>query len=143
MKTKFSPLVKLKQQLIDSIRNEIAQVSKDIFKQKEKILLHKTSFLTQEMPKSGSIDFFYQHQLLKNAFKKELAFLENVLQNLINKEKELKNRLKNEYIEFEKFNYLHNDEIKKILKTKKEKESKFLDEIGTMRFYTNSKDLRD
>jgi len=140
MKSKFLPLIKLKEQKVEEVSSKIAEVNRQIAQQHEKIAGHKAEFLSQKLPEEGNIHFFAQRQLLNVAFKQELNQLENRLTHLQSMERELQEELKNERMDLEKFSVLHQDEVQKRLKRIKKKEDEFLDEMGTVRF-TNNREM--
>lgn len=140
MKSKFLPLVKVKEQKVEEVSSKIAEVNRQIALQHEKIAGHKTEFLSRETPNEGSIHIFAQRQLLNVAFKQELNQLENRLNHLQSMVRDLQDELKNERVELEKFSVLHQDEVQKRLKRIKKKEEEFLDEMGTVRF-TNNREI--
>ncbi len=140
MKSKFLPLIRLKEQKVEEVSSKIADINRQIALQHEAIAGHKADFLSQEPPSEGSIHIFAQRQLLNVAFKQELNQLENRLNHLQSMERELQDELKHERIELEKFSVLHQDEVQKRLKRIKKKEEEFLDEMGSVRF-TNNREI--
>lgn len=140
MKSKFLPLVRLKEQKVEEVSSKIADVNRQIALQYEKIAGHKAEFLSRELPSEGNIHFFAQRQLLNIAFKQELNQLENRLTHLQGMGQELQEELKHERIELEKFSVLHQDEVQKKLTRLKKKEEEFLDEMGTVR-YSNNREI--
>ncbi len=134
MKTKYSQLLKLRKQKIDSIENEIAVLNK------KKEILNRTIIDTSKdvnelkMPKRGR----FQNMLVKShsfemliALKKEKEFLLlQILEEIKNTQYEYKMAL----MEFEKIKYLEDLQIKKRLKKLKKDEQKMLDEISTINY---------
>jgi flagellar biosynthesis chaperone FliJ len=85
-----------------------------------------------DLPKDGNMGKFIASRTLLDSARKTIqhnkewvAFAQNQLQ-------EAKQRLKEDMIEYEKFNYLELQELKKMIKELKLKEAKELDEVALM-----------
>lgn len=137
MASKFAPLVKIKKQKIEELSSQIAELNRAIARQHEMIAGHKHDFMTRELPSEGTVAFFAQQQLLNIAFKQELNFLENRLNELVSQEAQMQETMRLERIELEKYTILHQEEVQKALKRAKKKEADFLDEMGSVRFANN------
>ncbi len=134
MKTKYSQLLKIRKQKVDSIENKIAILNKT-----KEILSKEITGISKDiddlkMPKRGK----FKNMLMKNhsfemliSLKKEKEFL--VLEKL----KEIQNaqyEYKIALMEFEKIKYLENLQIQKKLEKLKKDEQKMLDEISTVNY---------
>ena len=134
MKSKFQPIIKLKEQTIEEISAKIAEINQQIEKQIERIALHKTEYFKNHEPESGSMHYFAQKQLLHVAFKQELNSLEHELNYLYGQERQLQQQLSDERLELERYNVLHQEIVQKAMEKAKKQESDFLDEIGSTAF---------
>ena len=132
-KTKFTPLIRIKQRKLEELNIKLSNIKNAISKQEDIITQLKYEFYHSETPKEGQIGIFAARQLLHVAFKQELNLLENKLQQLKFQENEIINQIKQQALELEKFKILHQDEVSKRLKILKRKEDNFMDEIGNTR----------
>jgi len=138
MKTRYSPLVKLKKSTMDKSERVVQKASADLNAASTALSISYASLQEIQTPQNGSINellasrslFTSQRNLIENN-KKWVTFA----QSQVNAAKE---QLKIDMIEYEKFKYLDYEEIKKILKEKKIKDAKELDEIALMT-YDNKK----
>jgi len=134
MKTRFSALVQLKKDAMQKSERALERTNADINSATMALELSYTSLNDIQTPTTGTIsDFLASRQLLDSA------------RNLIVKNQEwikfakeqhqlAKERLKADTIEYEKFNYLEVEEVKKILKEKEYALAKELDEIALMTY---------
>jgi len=134
MKTRYSPLVKLKKSTMEKSETVVQKASADLNSASTALTLSYNSLDDIQTPSSGSISellasrslFHSQRELIdKN---KQWVFYAQGQVNLA------RERLKVDMIEYEKFKYLDYEEIKKILKERKIKEAKDLDEIALMTY---------
>lgn len=137
MKSKFTALIKIKEQKVEEVSIQLAEIRNAIVLKKNEIISLNNSFFNTKEPKSGTVAYFAQKQLLNIAHKQEQNLLESQLNSLTLKEEELVLNLKEEKLEFEKFNLLHKEELRKQLKIIKEKEAAFMDEMGSVGFNQN------
>lgn len=134
MKTKYSQLLKVKKQKVDSIENEIAllnskrkSIEKDIENLKEEI-----SSLNK--PQEGKFDIFlsvsYSFDTLFALKKEKEFYLQHIEIELEQKREEYKKAL----MEYEKIKYLEDLEIEKKLDKIKKDEQKLLDEMSVLTY---------
>ena len=134
MKTRYSPLVKLKKSAMDKSERLLQQKNAELTNAKKSLEDSYEYLDTISQPASGNInDLLASRSLLSS----QRGLIEN------NKEwvrfakdqlEDAKKRFKEDMIEFEKFKYLEVQEIKKYQKELKIKESKELDEVAMMTF---------
>lgn len=134
MKTRYTPLVKLKKSTMDKSETLVQKASADLNSASTALSISYSSLDDIQTPSKGSITdllasrslFASQRNLIDNN-KKWVSFAEHQ----VNAAKE---QLKIDMIEYEKFKYLEFEEIKKALKEKKVQEAKDLDEIALMTY---------
>ncbi len=138
MKTKYSQLLKIKKQKVETIENAITNLNLEIKKNEFEIEKTINDINSLKKPKSGKFSIIMAHNYsFENLvyFKKEKQFL------LIEKKEKLL-KLQKEYktalIEFEKVKYLEDLIIKKQMEKDRKKEQKMIDEISVMNFKRKS-----
>lgn len=137
MKTRFTPLVTLKKSTMQKSERALQGANADLNSATTALNLSYAALKDVESPKSGTMSemlatrtlFDSQRGLIKH--NKQWV---NFAQNQANQAKE---QLKSDMIEHEKFKYLELEEIKKVMKEKKIKESKELDEVAIMTHFRN------
>jgi flagellar biosynthesis chaperone FliJ len=132
VKTKFDSVVKLKKQQVDNIEKNIQKVNASINNLKEKIQNLQNSIFSFQIPKSGDFALLNQIKHQQHILRNEIDNLKNQIIILENRKKELLNELKKANIEYEKMKYLQAEEIKKIVKEKRLKEARDMDEIAIL-----------
>ncbi len=132
MKTRFTPLVKLKKTAMDKSEGVVQKANADL--NSARAALEKSYQILDEIrsPQEGSMkDLLASRELLNSArtFVKHnqewIAYAQNQLS-------QAKEKLKLDIIEHEKFKYLELQEIEKELKKLKIQEMKDLDEVALM-----------
>lgn len=91
-----------------------------------------------KIPEKGDFSLYRQMQLLKQRVQDEIAFNKHNLHLAENALIKAMQQLKTANIEHEKFKYLETHEIEKVLKVKKDREAKALDEVALMMFNRNT-----
>ena len=139
MKTKFTPVVKLRQNKLDEI--ELALNKARAYEITLKSQLERTRMLlaSKPFPKSGdfaSLQIALSSQALLT---KQIDELKQKITQIAKQILNLQNAHKTAYIELEKVKYLENSQIKEILNERAKIASKNLDEIATQRFYALNK----
>ena len=101
---------------------------------KDKIEASYNELRSIKIPDHGDFSLFRQVQLLKHRVQDEIGFNKHNLMLAENALLKAMQQLKTANIEHEKFKYLETNEIEKVLKAQKLKESKDLDEIALIAF---------
>ncbi|NWF66709.1 MAG: flagellar FliJ family protein [Campylobacterales bacterium] len=132
MKSKFSPIVKIKKQELDKIEGELVKINNKIASKKEEI--NKISFEIDSinLPTGGSfsmLKLLNENVLLMFHEKKQA---EHELQAFNQTKISIQQKYKQANIELEKMKYLHDIEVQKRVKELKLQEAKMLDEISVM-----------
>ncbi len=134
MKTRYTPLVKLKKSTMEKSETLVQRMNADLNSAAAALKLSYSSLDEIETPKSGSI-----HELLasRSLLHSQRALIDKNKQWVFYAKGQVeaaKQQLKADMIEYEKFKYLEFEEMKKILKEAKIKELKDLDEIALMTY---------
>ena len=134
MKTRFSPILKLKISAMNKIELEIKEVSNLIFAKKQEIdALHKnisefTPPNTQEYRRFLAFREMISH--LREKIKEENNFLAMLESRRI----DTKKRFDKAKIEYEKINALHLEEVQELLKIAQRREAKEQDELAQIKY---------
>ncbi len=96
----------------------------------EKIDAAYSELRGMQMPGAGDFSLFRQMQLLKHRVQDEINFNKHNLALAQNALLKAMQQLKTANIEYEKFKYLETTEVEKVLKARKVKEAKDLDEAA-------------
>ncbi len=132
MKSKYTPLVKLKKRDLDHAERDLVSANSTLTL--ASIALDNAYLLLQSLglPTSGTVSEFTQSQILIQAQHYEIEQcalnLAKAQQNL----SQMQQRFKNAMIEYEKFKYLELQETQAHSVKIKKEEAKMLDEIGVM-----------
>jgi len=132
MKTKFSDILKVKKQAIEKIERDIQKINASINNLKVKMNNLENALFSLSTPKEGSFSLFSQIKTQQNLLRDEIKNLNNQIVILENRRNELMEELKKANIEYEKIKYLENLEIQKMVKEKRLKESRDMDEIAIL-----------
>ena len=132
MKTKYDSVVKFKKQQVDNIEKNLQKINASINDLQSKIDELNKTLLSFNLPNKGSFSLLNQIKHQQSIIRDEIANLKNQIVILQNRKNELLNELKNAKLEYEKMKYLQAEEIKKILKEKKLKEMRDMDEIAIL-----------
>lgn len=134
MKTKYSQLLKVKKQRVDTIENEIAFLNskkRSVEIEIEKLLNEIDSI---DKPKEGKFGLFlsasYSFDTLFSLKKEKELFLQDMENELAQKRDEYKIAL----MEYEKIKYLEDLEIEQKLDKIKKDEQKLLDELSVVTY---------
>jgi len=134
MKTKYSQLVKIKKQKVDSIENIIAVLNryKDMLTNDIESLVKEIKSL--EIPKEGSFKKYlsnnYKFDTLMTAKREKEILLEQKNREIKQAQQEHKEAL----IEYEKIKYLEDIIIQEKIKKMHKEEEKMLDEVSIMTY---------
>lgn len=138
MKSRFSPLVKLKKNTMQKSEQLLQKASVNLNSATTALKISYSSLDDLELPKSGKVSQMLASRTLIssqrdiiNHNKEWVAFAKNQVESA-------KARLKKDMMEHEKFQYLELEEIKKELKKREIKEKKELDEIALMAYNRNN-----
>jgi len=130
MKTRYSVLVDIKQDIVKKSETEVARSSANLSSAMLSLESSQKALEDIVLPKSGTIsDLLVSRTLLSS----QREVIQNNQKQVESAKKQVelsKEKLKSDMIEHEKFKYLELEEIKRILKEQKILEAKELDEIA-------------
>jgi hypothetical protein len=138
-KSKFTPLLKLKKQTISAKEQTLMQCNNNITIKQKEIDQNQEDMLNLSLPTQGNFALYSYMQEQKRVitiFAKQLKKEEEWLKA---KKINIQNELKYLEIEYEKFNYLHQNEVDKKIEKLKKEEAKMLDEVAIIG-YNRKKD---
>ena len=142
MKTRYSPLVSVKKNIMQKSERALQNANAKLNSAQEAL---KTSLLelhTVVTPQTGNIQEFLSARTLLDAARGVIKHNEEWIAFVHQEIAQAKEQLKKDSIEFEKFNYLELEEIKRVLKERKLKEAKDLDEVALMTYEIKRKKLK-
>lgn len=138
MKTRYTPLLKVKKNELDRCERELQRANQTLNDARSSLQEAYSLLATLELPKSGTIQemlsariFVSTQREIVEERKQWLAFASEQVVFAVEK-------LKVSNVEYEKFKYLDVQEIKKLVKLRTLKETKDLDEVALMTY--NRKD---
>lgn len=138
MKSRFSPLVKLKKNTMQKSEQLLQKASVNLNSATTALKMSYASLEDFEMPKSGKISQMLASRTLLSSQRDLINHNKEWVVFAKNQVESAKQRLKKDMMEHEKFQYLELEEIKKELKKREIKESKELDEIALMAYNRNN-----
>ena len=138
MKTRYTSLVSVKKNMMQKSERALQGANANLNNAQIALNLSFESLKEIDSPQAGQISDFLSSRMLLDAQRSVIKHNEEWVyfakQEIQKAQKELKEKM----IEYEKFNYLELEEIKKIIQQKKIEEAKELDEIALMT-YSNKK----
>ncbi len=134
MKTRYTPLLKLKKSELDRCERELQKANQTLHNANSSLQEAYSLLATLALPQSGTIQemlsarsFISTQREIVEDKKNWVGFAQEQVTLAIGK-------LKLSNIEYEKFKYLDFEELKKIIKLRTLKEAKDLDEIALMTY---------
>ena len=134
MKTRYSSLVSLKKNTMERSERVVQKANVNLNKATSALELSYTSLKDVDSPQSGTMAEFLASRTLLSSARDQIQHNHEWVNFTKKQVNEAKQQLKLDMIEHEKFKYLELDEIKKMIKSQKIKETKDLDEIAMMTF---------
>jgi len=134
VKTRFSPLVKLKKNSMQKSEQFLQKANANLNSAKTALELSYVLLKDIESPKNGTIGDMLASRTLFHSQREVINHNKGWVDFAANQVEQARKQLKLDMIEHEKFQYLELQEIKQELKKVKAKESKDLDEVALMTF---------
>ncbi len=134
MKTRFTPLVKLKKSTMQKSERVVQKANADLNSASMALQLSYNSLEDVEAPKTGTMNEMLASRTLLDSQRGLIEHNKEWVGFAKNQVNLAKNQLKLDMIDFEKFKYLELQEIKKETKKKKLQEVKDLDEIASITY---------
>lgn len=134
MKSKYTPLVKLKKRDLDHAERDLVSANSTLVL--ASMALDNAYILLQSLglPTSGTVSEFTQSQILIQAQHYEIEQCAHNLAKAQQNLSQMQQRFKAAMIEYEKFKYLELQETQAHSVKIKKEEAKMLDEIGVMTY---------
>ena len=134
MKTRYTSLVNVKKNIVQKSERTL-QLANANLKNAQKALTSSFNSLGEiTSPQEGQISDLLSSRMLFDAQRNEIKHNEEWVDFAKHEIRKAKEELKYNMIEYEKFNYLEIEEIKRIIKEQQIAEAKELDEIALLTF---------
>lgn len=130
MRTRFSPLVRIKKNAMDKCEQDLRQANEAVHNAEQAIELAYNELNTTGIPDSGPVSQLLQARMKLTAQRTIINQKRQWLQYARTQAKKAREALKASVIEYEKFKYLEAEQVKAILKKQKRKLDNELDEIA-------------
>jgi flagellar export protein FliJ len=138
MKSKYTPLVKLKKRELDRAEGDLISANNALTRANNALDSAYLLLSSLSLPSSGTVHEFTQSQIMIQAQHYEIEQCADMLAKAKEQQDRMQRQFKLSMIEYEKFKYLEYQETQAhIAKTKKE-EAKMLDEIGVITYKRES-----
>ena len=132
MKTRFSSLVTLKKSTMKKSERAVQSANADLNSAVMALEISKNSLNSIDTPQSGIMNDFLASRRLLDSGRDLIKHNQEWTEYAKNQVALVKDQLKIDMVEYEKFKYLDLQEIKKIIKKQKMLEAKELDEVALM-----------
>ena len=132
MKTRFSSLVTLKKSTMKKSERAVQSANADLNSAVMALEISKNSLNSIDTPQSGIMSDFLASRRLLDSGRDLIKHNKEWTKYAKNQVSLVKEQLKLDMVEYEKFKYLDLQEIKKIIKRQKMLEAKELDEVALM-----------
>ncbi|RUM64363.1 MAG: hypothetical protein DSZ03_04275 [Sulfurimonas sp.] len=138
MHTRFTQLVKYKNNEMQQCEQKLFHANSELVKAQEQLQCSYQLLHTLEVPKQGDIETLLQSRC---SFSMQRNVIRSHAQRVKHQSRlveQAKEELKASLIEYEKFQYLEAEQIKKMIKKQKREESKSLDEAALQTFISRA-----
>ncbi len=132
MKTKYSPLVQVKKNIMQKSERVLQSTNAKLYRLQDELKSSIVALDSIVTPSSGKISEFLSSKTLLESQRLLIQQKEALLFSVQEEMKEAKAQLKVDMIEYEKFNYLDLQERKEFEERKKREEAKELDEVALL-----------
>jgi flagellar biosynthesis chaperone FliJ len=140
MKTKFSSIVKIKEQNLKNIEGSLAKARAEVRKAKNELDLIIDEIRSIKIPQKGSMSLLRLANDSLHSMQEQKKHKEMFVKLCESRVQEVLVEYKNANIEYEKMLHLHDVEIAKELKRIKELEQKELDEMSVVLYNLQNKE---
>ncbi len=137
MRTRFTPLVRVKKNDMDKCEQELQSANESINNAEHALELAYTELNTTDIPDSGPAAELLQARTKLTAQRSIIDDRRHWLQYARKQAEKARELLKASVIEYEKFKYLDAEQVKKILKEQKRAVANELDEIAIQTYGFN------
>jgi len=134
VKSKYTPLVKLKKKGLDRCESDLILANNAFLYASTALDSAYALLSTLSLPTNGSVNELIQAQAMIQAQHDEIQRCADALVYAQQQQLQMQHQFKSAMIEYEKFNYLEVQEAHEHLARMKKEEAKMLDEIGIMTY---------
>lgn len=134
MRTRFTPLLKVRQEKLDRLEAALQAFNYEIMQVQARLEVIVHEIRTLEIPSQGSYGEFLMMQAIKGEQMARLELEQLSLASLQQKKREVEENMRLARIEYEKAKYLDRVEIQKVLATRAREEAREMDEIAGLLF---------
>ena len=134
MKTRYSSLVNVKKNIVQKSERALQRANANLKNAEAALELSLNALGDIKSPEVGQISDFLSSRMLLDTQRNLIKHNEEWVSFANDEILKAKEELKYNMIEYEKFNYLEVEEIKKIIKLEKIAEAKELDEVALMTY---------
>lgn len=139
MHTRYSSLVTLKKNTMQSSERALQGANAILNRASMALQLSIDALEDVAPPENGTMATMLASRTLLDSQRAMIQHNKEWVEYSKKQVEQAKEQLKLDMIEYEKFNYLELEEVKKILQEQKVKEAKELDEVASMTFSRNNK----
>jgi len=141
VKTRFTSLVKLKKNKMEKSERVVLQANADLNSASIALKMSYNSLNDIKVPEAGSMAEMLASRTLFDSQRALILHNHEWVEFSQNQVLQVKEQLKSDMIDFEKFKYLELEEIKKEIQKQKIQEAKDLDEVALMTFSNKNRVL--
>ncbi len=134
MKTRFSPLIKLKKDAMDTAERNLQQANQTLRLAEQSLDEAYDELNNATIPPVGTMTEFKNSRLLIEGQRQIIQEKKNWVANASDQVEKAKVVLKKAMVDYEKFKYLEAQQIKEELKKAKRREQRDLDEIAVQTY---------
>jgi flagellar export protein FliJ len=130
MKTRFSPLVKIKKDMMQKRERELQQIHHALQIARQRLESAYCELDSATAPQSGAISDFLQSRVMITAQRRIVDDCRHAVASEEGRLEAAQAALRDAMVEFEKFEYLEAEQIKNILQERERRQQRELDEIA-------------
>ncbi len=134
MRTRFTPLVKMKKDLMDKRERELQKANSDLQKAQTALDTAYSDLKTAQTPSSGSIKELQMAQTIITSQRTVIKQKQEWADYAASQVNQAQHHFKEAMIEFEKFKYLEAEELKVIMQAQKKQQQIQMDEVAMQTF---------
>jgi len=134
MKTRYTPLVTIKKELMERCERDLKKANADLAQLQAQFDAAYAALRESVCPQSGSVHELLGARTLLEAQRRTVESLRAEAAAALSRLQQCQKLLKSAIIEYEKFKYLETEEIRGILKKRELQERRELDEIAVQNF---------
>lgn len=136
MKSKFSPVVRIRKQTLDKIETKLAKARADVARYTQQIDQMREEVAKFSMPSSGNVSLLNENLQLLRVMREQINELLGKLSIAQREQAHFAHQYKNASLEYEKMKHLENEEVTSRVAAVKRAQEKALDEFATIKFAT-------